>query len=120
MNSPEKRNSDSGKDAQARPLSGCASKAEGRDGSKSRPGNCAGPRKLSADDVCSYVWLHMIQETRGALAANAGISDLHALLEWYEIGPAERDKLRPVLADLIEANASRQRAEWCKAKGVAA
>lgn len=69
-------------------------------------------RKLSADSVCAYVWAHTCEQTRGALCACASLPDSLALLEWYELGNDHRAALRPVIADIIESNASRQRAEW--------
>lgn len=71
-------------------------------------------RKLSADMVCAYIWERTPEKMRAAVAALASISHLNALLEWYELGEAERIALRRELADLIEVNASAQRREWAK------
>jgi hypothetical protein len=72
------------------------------------------PRNISASHVCAYVWSLVNEEMRAALCALAGLSDVAALLDWYELGSVEQAALRAELADLIEASASRQRAEWCK------
>lgn len=69
-------------------------------------------RKLSSDDVCAYIWAHTLEETRGALCACASLPDSLALLEWYELNRDHQAALRAQLADVIEANASRQRAEY--------
>lgn len=72
-------------------------------------------RKLSADDVCAFCWAQVTEQTRAALCALASIPQSFALLEWFEIGNDQRHALRVELADLIEHNASRQRAEWARA-----
>ena len=69
-------------------------------------------RKLSADSVCAYVWAHTCEQTRGALCACASLPDSLALLEWFELGNDNRAALRHEIAEIIDANASRQRAEW--------
>lgn len=69
-------------------------------------------RKLSADSVCAYVWAHTCEQTRGALCACASLNDSLALLEWYELGDDHRAALRAQIAEIIEANASRQRVEY--------
>lgn len=69
-------------------------------------------RKIKADDVCAYTWRHASEQARGSLCALAGLADSFGLLEWYELGHDQRAALRAEIADLIEANASRQRAEW--------
>lgn len=71
-------------------------------------------RKLSADAVCAYVWAHTCEQTRGALCACASLPDSLALLEWFELGNDHRAALRHEIAEIIDANASRQREEWCK------
>ena len=71
-------------------------------------------RKLSADTVCAYVWALVDERLREALCAIASVNSLNAIMDWYELGPGEQAALRVQLADLIEHNASRQRAEWCK------
>ena len=73
-------------------------------------------RTLSADSVCAYVWGHTLEQTRGALCACASISTSLALLEWYELNRDLQAVLRAQIADIIEANASRQRAEWAPEK----
>ena len=73
-------------------------------------------RKLSIDSVCAYVWDHTCEQTRGALCACASISTSLALLEWYELDRDAQAALRGVIADVIEANASRQRAEYAPEK----
>ena len=72
------------------------------------------PRKLSIDSVCACMWESTSERMREALCSLAGVPNINAILEWYELGEAEQKKLRAELADLIEASASRQRAEWCK------
>jgi len=69
-------------------------------------------RRLSADDVCAYVWGHSSENFRASLCALAAINQSNALLEWFELGVVERQLLRMEIADVIEANASRQRAEY--------
>lgn len=71
-------------------------------------------RKLSADSVCAYVWAHTCEQTRGALCACASLPDSLALLEWFELGDDHRAALRHEIAEIIDANASRQRAEWAE------
>ena len=75
-------------------------------------------RKLSADDVFAFSWSQVCEQTRGALCALSNLPTSYALLEWFELGDTARTLLRREIADLIEHNASRQRAEW--AQGVAA
>lgn len=72
------------------------------------------PRKLSADSVCAYVWQHTDEQMRACLCSLGNISDVAAILDWYELGKVEQAALRAELGDLIEENASRQRAEWGK------
>lgn len=72
------------------------------------------PRKLSADAVCAFCWAHAGEKIRGAYCKLAKVSEVYALLNWYELSRAQRDALRPVLAEAIEANDARQRAEWEK------
>jgi len=70
------------------------------------------PRRIAADDVCAYVWSHTLDTTRGALCACASLPSSLALLEWYELNRDQQAALRGQIADVIEANASRQRAEY--------
>ncbi len=77
-------------------------------------------RKLSIDSVAAFAWGYVNKQYRASLCALASLPDELSILDWYEIGEAERVKLRVELADIIEHNASRQRAEWCqKARAVA-
>lgn len=71
-------------------------------------------RNLSADSVCAYVWSLVDERMREALCALASVNNLNAIMYWYELGDSERAALRVQLADLIEHNASHQRAEWGK------
>lgn len=78
-------------------------------------------RKLCIDDVCAFAWERSYKQFRGGCCALASINQNLSLLDWYEMGEAERAALRPAIAGLIESGASRQRSEWCqKAKRAAA
>lgn len=77
-------------------------------------------RKLTADDVCAFCWDQVTEHMRAALCALVGLPQTLALLDWYEIGKEYRALLRLAISDLIEHNASRQRAEWAQAGRVAA
>ena len=74
------------------------------------------PRTLKADHVCAYTWVYSPACYRRTLCALAGIHEEQSTLDWYELGEDVRAALRPVIADIIEANASRQRAEWAPEK----
>ena len=70
------------------------------------------PRTLSADSVCAYTWIYSPKCYRRNLCALAHLPEELADLDWYELGIDARAALRSEIADIIEANASRQRAEW--------
>ena len=78
------------------------------------------PRKLTADDVCAFCWDHASQHLRAGICALASLNQNLAILDWYELGESDHVKLRIELADVIEHNASRQRAEWCQRARAAA
>ncbi len=69
-------------------------------------------RRIAADDVCAYVWAHTCDKTRAALCACASLPVSLAIFEWYELNRDQQAALRGQIADVIEANASRQRAEY--------
>jgi len=75
--------------------------------------------KLSADSVCAFAWANMAEQTRAALCSLGGVDQVNAILEWYEMAPKVQAAMRVELADLIDASASRQRAE-CQGRGRAA
>ncbi len=64
---------------------------------------------LRADDVCAYLWARADQPARAAACARAQISDAASLLDWYELGKAERIPLVLALVDEITTRASQQR-----------
>ena len=68
-------------------------------------------RSLSADAVSAFCWDHASKHLRAGICACASLDQNFSLLDWYEIGVAERLRLRHELADIIEHNASAQRAE---------
>ncbi len=65
---------------------------------------------LRADDVCAYLWARADQSARAAACARAHVSDAASLLDWYELGKAERIPLALALVDEITTSASQQRA----------
>lgn len=73
-------------------------------------------RKLSADFVYAWAWAMICEQKRGALCACASISTTFALLEWYELPRDAQAALGAQIADVIESNASRQRAEYAPEK----
>ena len=84
----------------------------------------AGSGVLSADAICAFTWGRADERTREGLCSLAGVPRLAAILNWFEIEPADQTKLRAEIADLIHASGDRQRAAWRKqaermAKGAA-
>lgn len=69
-------------------------------------------RILKADHVCAYVWIYSPPCYRRSLCALACIPEEQLTLDWYDLGETDRSALRPVVADIINANASRQHVEW--------
>lgn len=77
-------------------------------------------RTLKIDDVCACVWERSLKQFRGGCCALVSLDQRLALLDWYELSEDQRAKLRPTIAEIIEGNASRQRAEWCQKARAAA
>lgn len=77
-------------------------------------------RTLALDAVCACVWEKSYKQFRGGCCALNSLDQNLALLDWYELAEHERAKLRPTIAEIIEGNASRQRAEWCQKARAAA
>lgn len=64
---------------------------------------------MRADDVCAYLWSRQSVDDRQELTCATGLSDSVALLDWYELGHAERIPLMSAMVREIEARASLQR-----------
>lgn len=65
--------------------------------------------KIKADDVCACWWETAPRESRESVCRIASLSDVTALLGWYELQLNERVPLMIVIKCLLEDAASRLR-----------